>query len=83
MPGVEEGSERTLVLTFHTAGCSPPLPASLNTGSSLLSLSWAEETAGFPAGKEKFQNDPGDSLRPPVVNTPGVIAPKKWHWASS
>lgn len=72
VPSVEEGSERTLVLTFHTE-CSP-FPASLNVGSSLLSLSWAEETVGFPVGKEKFQNDPGESLRPPVVNTPGVSA---------
>lgn len=38
----------------------------------LLSLSWAEETAGFPVVKEKCQNNPGESLRPPVVNTPGI-----------
>lgn len=49
----------------------------------LLSLSWAEETAGLPVVKEKFQNNSGESLRPPVVNTPGISVGGKWHWVCS
>lgn len=44
------------------AGCPPPLPASLDRGSSLLSLSWAGETVEFPVGKRKSRTVLGRAL---------------------
>lgn len=39
----------------------------------LLSLSWAEETAGFPVVKEEMPEQSWSKSKTPVVNTPGHL----------